>query len=243
MRKILFAAIAAAVASAAGLKQRLVRYEQEFTIAEDANPPTKYSLIANADFDFGYGFASDQVPSTPDANGDNIFTDNWVQAELWSEANIGFTLNILGYSICTVNVAITPFHIVPLWLSLYHTHPYRYLVDGESPIVSIQTGYEIHAGEVQLQYSMNNLLPHVSLYDALFNSGEILPIKPTLDVSDVTLSTYDNWDYFTELDALKDDEYFHFNLLEYVLGQASSSFASYDSYNTIDLVGDSTGLL
>jgi hypothetical protein len=242
MRKILFAAIAAAVASAAGLKQRLVRYDKEVVIFEDANPATKYSLIMNADFDFGYGLAADQEPASADANGDNVLTDNWIQTELWSGANIGFTLNILGYSISTVNIAFTPFQIVPLWLSLYHTHPYRFLVDGEDPVATFQAGYELHFGEVQLQYGMSNLLPHVSLYDAFFNSGDITPAKPTLNVADTTLSSYGNWDYFTELDSLKDDEYFHFNLLEWILTESGSTFEAYKAYTTIDLVGDSTTL-
>ncbi len=196
----------------------------------------------NAKVDFGYGLSMDQEAASPDVNGDNVVTDNWIQAELWSKAYVGFTLNVLGYSIANINIKFVPFHIVPLWLSLYHTHPYRFLVDGEDPVVTFQAGYELLIGKIQLQYAMSNLLPHVSLYDALFNDGDFIPAKPTLNVADGTLSTYENWDYFTELDSLKDDEYFYFHFLKWVLKESGSSFKPYKAYTTVDLVGDSTTL-
>ena len=151
MRKILFAAIAAAVASAAGIKQKLVSYSNDMVIFEDANPATKFSLMMHTDFDFGYGLQSDQEPAGKDIAGENVLIDNWIQAELWSDANVGFTLNLFGYSISTVNVEFTPIQIIPLWLSLYHSHPYRVLVKGEAPIVNFEAGYELHFGEAQLQ--------------------------------------------------------------------------------------------
>lgn len=66
---------------------------------------------------------------------------------------------------------------------------------------------------------MKNLLPHVSLYDAFFNNGDVVPAQPTLNVADPTLSTYANWDYFSQNLDLKEDEYFHFNLLQWILDQ------------------------
>jgi hypothetical protein len=118
MRKILFAVLAA-VASAATHKNKLVSWENSDVLFADADPATKFSLSYSADFDFGYAVTNDQEPAAGD-----MIVDNWIQFELWSEANIGFNLNLFGFHVCQVNVAIEPFKIVPLWFSLYNTHLY-----------------------------------------------------------------------------------------------------------------------
>lgn len=193
-----------------------------------------FSLSYNADFDFGYGVATDQEP----AAGDTI-VDNWVQFELWSDANIGVTLNLLGYHFCQFNVNIKPFHIVPIWFSLYNTHPYR-LAQGDDLKLFTQIGYELHAGEVQVQYAFSNLLPKVSLLDVLINNGEILPSKPSLNVETPTLSTHDGWEYVAEIGDLKDDPFLKFNLLEYLITESGSSFQTENYFVGLDFVGDSS---
>ena len=134
---------------------------------------------------------------------------------------------------------IVPFHIVPLWFSLYNTHPYR-VAKGDDLNIFTQIGYELHAGEVQVQYAFSNLLPKVSLLEVLINNGDILPSKPSLNVETPALSTHDGWEYIAEVGDLKDDPFLNFNLLEYILTETGSNFQSSNYFVGLDLVGDSS---
>lgn len=220
MRKILFAALVA-LASAAPLKNKVYSYSNDQVIIEDASPATQYQLSIQTEFDFGYGLDSQQEPAADDGVNGPLIQDNWVQAELWSEASIGFTLNILGMHICRVNVDITPLHIVPLWFSIYNTHPYRYY-NGDNLNIFTEMGYELHFGEFQFQYVFSNFLPHVSLYDYLFNSGDITPVNAlSQTVADISVARTDvGWDYTDDIENdLIDDPYLNFNAFQYLLDQ------------------------
>jgi hypothetical protein len=217
MRSILFAALAA-LASAASHKGTFVSVSKEIPVHADADPAQKYYLSVSYDFDFGYAFATDQEPAADDGVNGPLIIDNWVKFELWSDANIGFTLNLFGLHIADINVNIVPFKIIPLWLSIYNTHPYRVL-NGDDLNIFTQLGYELHAGEVQLQYVFSNFLPKVSLYDFLFDGAEPLPVNAlTETITDINDRTDAGWDYSSAKEDFKDDPYFNFNALEYILG-------------------------
>ena len=217
MRKILFAALAA-LASAASHKGKFVSVSNEVAILKDATPAQKFYLSVSYDFDFGYGFETDQENVADDGVNGPLIVDNWVQFELWSDANIGFTLNLLGFHIADINVNIVPFKIIPLWFSIYNTHPYR-VANGDELNLFTQIGYELHAVEVQLQYVFSNFLPSVSLYDVHFNGDAVLPVNPlTETVTDINDRTDAGWHYTSAKEDFKDDPYFKFNALEYILG-------------------------
>jgi hypothetical protein len=223
MRKILFAALAA-LASAASHKGKFVSVSNEIPILKDADPAQKFYLSVSYDFDFGYGFETAQEDAADDGVNGPLIVDNWVQFELWSDANIGFTLNLLGLHIADINVNIVPFKIIPLWFSIYNTHPYRVATDGELNLFT-EIGYELHALEVQLQYVFSNFLPSVSLYDVLFNGDAVLPVNPlTETVTDINARTDAGWDYTSAKEDFKDDPYFKFNALEYILGESGTTF-------------------
>ena len=118
-----------------------------------------------------------------------------------------------------------PFKIIPLWFSIYNTHPYR-ILERETPFnLFTQIGYELHAVEVQLQYVFSNFLPSVSLYDVLFNGDAVLPVNPlTETVTDINDRTDAGWEYTSEKEDFKDDPYFKFNALEYILGETGTTF-------------------
>jgi len=98
MRKILLAAVIAAVASAANLKNRLVKWSDSLTFG-DATPATIWQLDINYDFDVAYAIETDVEGANEDATtGLNTIVDNWVQLALNSEGNLGFVFNILGYA-------------------------------------------------------------------------------------------------------------------------------------------------
>ena len=71
--------------------------------------------------------------------------DNWLQFLLWSDSNIGLNINLMGLHIAAFNVNIEPFMIVPLWLSIYNTHPYR-LLNGADLNIFTEAGYGVTAG-------------------------------------------------------------------------------------------------
>jgi hypothetical protein len=144
MRKILFAALAA-LASAASHKGKFVSVSNEVAILKDDDPALKYYLSVSYDFDFGYGFETAQEDAADDGVNGPLIVDNWVQFELWSDANIGFTLNLLGLHIADINVNIVPFKIIPLWFSIYNTHPYR-LLNGDALNVFTEAGWGVAAG-------------------------------------------------------------------------------------------------
>ena len=215
MRKILFAALAA-LASAASHKGKFVSVSNEIPILKDTTPAKIYYLSVSYDFDFGYGFETAQEDAADDGVNGPLIVDNWVQFELWSDANIGFTLNLLGLHIADINVNIVPFKIIPLWFSIYNTHPYRVATDEKFNLFT-EIGYELHALEVQLQYVFSNFLPSVSLYDVLFDNAAPLPVNPLDAVTDINDRTDAGWHYSSGKEDFKDDPYFKFNALEFIL--------------------------
>jgi len=237
MRKILFAVLAA-VASAASHKSSLVRWENENVLLSDASPATKYELKINYDFDFGYGFAVDQEPTGDDIDGPLVI-DNWAQFELWSDANFGFTLNLFGIHLCQFNLNLQPFHIVPLWFSIYHTHPVRAL-QGSDLNLFTEMGYELHFGDVQVQYAPSTLLPQVSILDFILGNGDILPSNIFQAVADINARSDAGWEYQSDIGDLKDDPYLYFSLLDFLFEALQVPIDTAGAYFTLDLVGDST---
>jgi hypothetical protein len=144
MRKILFAALAA-LASAASHKGRFVSVSEEIPILFDAEPAKAFYVSAHYDFDFGYAIEADQWNAAEDVNGP-LIVDNWIQFSLWSDANIGLNINLIGLQIASINLNIVPFNIIPVWLSLYNTHPYRFLFGEDDLTVFTEAGWGVGAG-------------------------------------------------------------------------------------------------
>ena len=143
MRKILFAALAA-LASAATHKGKFVSVSEEIPILFDAEPAQAFYVSAHYDFDFGYAIEANQDNVAEDLNGP-LIVDNWIQFSLWSDANIGININLMGLQYASFNLNIVPFKFVPVWLSLYNTHPYR-LLNGDTLNVFTEAGWEVAAG-------------------------------------------------------------------------------------------------
>ena len=68
--------------------------------------------------------------------------DNYVQVELWQEANAGVSVNLFGFYHFAVNLNLKPFHLVPLWISLYSSHPVRWVQAGKLDVF-MEAGYEV----------------------------------------------------------------------------------------------------
>ena len=156
MKKIFLSAILAAVASAT-----------QMSVASFSNSATPYSLFNDAkagfaeliyDIDFGYKLES----SLDHIEGGIV--DTWVQVGLYSNVDFTFNVNLLGLTEYSVKVSTVPFYIVPFWTSLYWTHPGA-LMSGDATefAVAVESGYDLHAGEIGLNYYINTQYPKVSL--------------------------------------------------------------------------------
>ena len=240
MRNILFAVLAAVASAKTVRKSSLVQWSNENIIFNDANPATKFEFKINYDFDFGYAIAMDQTPAAEDELGPAII-DNWIQFELWSDANIGFTLNLLGLHICQVNLNIEPFHIVPLWFSIYNTHPVRVL-NADPLNLFTEMGYSLAVGNVQLQYAPSTILPDVSILDFILGNGPIVPTNVFNIPTDINDRTDAGWDYSSDIGDLKDDPYLYFDFLDWLLEFIQSPIGADGSYFTIDIFGDHNDL-
>ena len=144
MRKILFAALAA-LASAASHKGKFVSVSKEIPILADADPAQAFYISVHYDFDFGYAVQTSQDNVADDGITGPLLVDNWIQFKLWSDSNIGLNINLMGLQIASINLNIVPFEIIPIWLSIYNTHPYRYL-NGDDLNIFTEMGYGVAAG-------------------------------------------------------------------------------------------------
>lgn len=245
MRKILFAAIVAAVASAANLKSKMVQWSDSKTYG-DASPATKWQLDINYDFDISYAIETGIEGANTDAtSGLDTILDNWVQASLESEGNVQFLFNLYGFAQFGLNFNVVPFKIIPAWFSLYTTHPY-YAIENSSYNLATQMGYELHALEGQVSYFYSFFLPDVSILDYLKDDTTyIVPANPFSSVADITARAADGWDL--ENDSADDsdwidDDYLVIDGLSQILDAMSSTFETQKAYFTVDLVGDSSTL-
>ena len=70
------------------------------------------------DFDFGY-----QVQKAFEQGETDGVMDMWTQLSIQSTFSLSLDVNILGLHECAININTTPFKFVPVWSSLYFTHP------------------------------------------------------------------------------------------------------------------------
>ena len=104
--------------------------------------PTIALVRLTYDFEFAYSLILTQDNIYEDENGVPSLIDNYLQAELWQEANAGISVNLFGFYHFAVNLNVKPFHLVPLWISLYTTHPFRWAQTGILNVF-METGYEV----------------------------------------------------------------------------------------------------
>jgi hypothetical protein len=70
------------------------------------------------DINFGYG-----LESTIEQGEQDGIMDAWIQGSLWSNVDLFFNMNLLNMETLNVKFSLAPFKIIPLWASLYYTHP------------------------------------------------------------------------------------------------------------------------
>jgi len=166
MKKILASALL--VAAVAAVQQSVASLNNANTpiwLFKDVNTGSA-SLVY--DFDIGY---------RAEASLDHIdggVIDSWIQAGLYSSGSLTLNVNLLGISEYSIQLAMTPFNVVPFWTSVYWTHPGALLKgDASSLAVAVESGYELAGGEFGLKYYINNKYPKVSLLDLITKTSSV----------------------------------------------------------------------
>jgi hypothetical protein len=136
-------------------------------------------LSASYDFDFGYNMEK----SLEQGEATEGVMDMWTQASLYSSGKLFLDVNILGLHELSVRINTTPFQFVPLWASVYYTHPAavsKGIIDAYG--AAIEFGWEYVLGNVQVEYYMNDLVPSVSIMDYISGTTDfIVPDFPTIN--------------------------------------------------------------
>ncbi len=158
--------------------------------------------------------------------------DAWIQGSLWSNVDLYFNMNLLNMETLNVKFSLAPFKIIPLWASLYYTHPaavYQGTVDEFA--AAIDFGYELHTGETSVSYYLNSLVPKVSLLDvAISGSTTYLPGTP----GDATANAggINGWDWNVDANnAWVAEPYFSFDLLQWLIDEGKVDLSQYNLSN------------
>jgi hypothetical protein len=169
--------------------------------------------------------------------------DAWVQGSLWSNVDLVLNVNLLDLEELSVKISFVPFHLIPMWSSLYYTHPaavYQGIVDEFA--AALDFGYEVHAGALSVGYYHNSLVPKVSLSDYALGTSTVLYPEATGSTFASNVNGVKGWDWNTPRTTVYTDEpYFNFDLLEYLNSEGKIEFESYASYLMIPLIGESIG--
>jgi hypothetical protein len=145
-------------------------------------------LKASYDFDFGYNVET----NVEQGEATEGVMDSWAQTALYSSLKLEFDLNVLGLHACTVRINTTPFKLIPIWASLYYTHPVAVaqgVIDAYG--AAIEFGWEYVLGDVQVETWYSNLVPGISIYDYLMDTTDY--IVPDFPKFDATLTSQKGW--------------------------------------------------
>lgn len=145
----------------------------------------------------------------------------------------------MNTDVLNIKVSTKPFHIIPLWLSFYFTHPgavYNGLVDFAA---AIDSGYELHTGEIQVSYYINSLVPKVSLSDYESGTLEIpLPWAPgTTFASNAGGVNGRDWNVDPNGQRFP-DPFLSFDLLDWLIKEYKVRVINYNSFHFFPIVGD-----
>lgn len=143
----------------------------------------------------------------------------------------------------SVKISLEPFHIIPLWSSLYYTHPaavYQGIVDEFA--AALDFGYEVHLGALSVGYYHNSLVPKVSLSDYALGTSNVLYPEATGTTFASNANGLNGWDWnIVRQTVYTDEPFLNFDLLEYLISEDKIEFDSYASYLMIPLIGESLG--
>jgi hypothetical protein len=233
MKSILLTAILATVGFAS--KVSVLSLNNQATPIDFKLPTDVGTATAYYDINFGYGLEGSIEQGDQEA-----IMDAWIQASLWSNVDLTLNFNILNTEIFNLKISGTPFKIIPVWASFYYTHPaavFQGIVDEFA--AAIDFGYELHTGEVAVNYFMNSLMPKVSLADlALGTSTVAYPGAPGSTYAS-NAAGVDGWEWNVDNNgAWVEEPFLKFDLLEWLNTEGKVEIDNYASYLLIPLVGE-----
>ena len=101
---------------------------------------------------------------------------------------------------------------------------------------ALDFGYEVHVGDVNVEYWMNDLVPNVSILDYLLgNTNYVVPDMASFN-ADTNNAGVDGWGYSNPVKAFTQDPLLSWSLLDYL--NKDGSFQASGSYAFIPLVND-----
>ena len=165
MRKILLSVISVLATVASAAKISVMASGDAWNILDSST----YGYISTGySYDFGYaGTNSYEIDEETKKVSYNAALG------LYSSINIPFNINILGFCIRNFNLAITPFAFNPISVTATWAHPIS-VSQGEDMSGTIDIGYNMNVGDVELQYSFNDMVPSVSLLDYINDESDVL---------------------------------------------------------------------
>jgi hypothetical protein len=165
MRKILLSIISVLATVASAAKISVMASSTSYSIMNDN---TFGDINTGYNYDFGYA-----VTNAYEVDEDTKTVSYNAALGFYSNINIPFNINLFGLIIRSFNLAITPLTFNPLSITASWAHPIA-VAQGDDMKGTIDIGYDMSIGDVQLLYSFNELLPKVSLLDYINDESEVL---------------------------------------------------------------------
>jgi hypothetical protein len=249
MRKILLSVISVLATVASASKISVKASVESYDILKD----NTYGFINTGySYDFGYAVTNDYS-----VDEDSKSVSYNAAFGFYSTFNIPFNINLFGLVIRNFNIAITPFEFNPISVTSTWKHPIA-VSQGEDMSATIDIGYNMNIGDVELQYSFTDLVPSVSLLDyindesdALYPSNiyasdaySILGVSSAFDAAKLLLTfaaggAPKGWGWTQSSQEASDytsDPYATFNLGDWINENTNTVITTEGSYvDTIDL--------
>jgi hypothetical protein len=165
MRKILLSVISVLATVASAAKISVMASGDSWKLVESHT----YGYI-NSGYSYDFGYAGSNSYEVDEETKTVSFN---AALGLYSSINIPLSINLFGLFIRNFNLAITPFEFNPISVTATWAHPIA-VSQGEDMSGTIDIGYNMNVGNVELQYSFNDMLPSVSLLNYINDDSDVL---------------------------------------------------------------------
>jgi hypothetical protein len=252
MRKILLSVISVLATVASAAKISVMASGDSYEIMND----NTFGFI-NTGYSYDFGYA---VTNEYSVDEDSKSVSYNAAFGFYSSFNIPFNINLFGLIIRNFNIVITPFEFNPISVTSTWKHPIA-VSQGEDMSATIDIGYNMNIGDVELQYSFTDLVPSVSLLDYINDESDtlypsniyasdaftILGVSSAYDAAKLLLTQAakgapKGWGWTQSIEeqlVYTSDPYATFNLGDWINENTNTVITTEGSYvDTIDLFAD-----
>jgi hypothetical protein len=175
MRKILLSAICVLATVVSAAKTIVMAKTDSWELINNDN----FGAISTGySFDFGYGGSNSY-----EVDEETKIVSYSAAFGLTSSLDLVLSMNLFGLFYRNFKISVTPFAFNPISVSASWTHPIA-VSQGEDMSSTIDIGYDLAVGDVQLYTYMDDIVPSVSILDYIQDSNTKL--YPT-SLADLTL--------------------------------------------------------